>query len=70
MIFVRDKNKIVLVRRSKKLKADKDFFGWYGLGCGWLTCTSSGHLTGQPRKGDCSTVQRPEGRKSIYSNLQ
>ena len=39
---------------------------WYGLGCRWLTCISSGHLTGQPGKGDCSTVQWPKGRKSIY----
>ena len=35
---------------------------WYGLGCKWLTCISSGHLTGQPGKGDSSTVhgQREE----------
>ena len=26
---------------------------------------SSGHLTGQPGKGDCSTVQKPKGRKGI-----
>ena len=40
---------------------------WYGLGCKWLTCISSGHLTGQPGNGDCYTVKRPKGRKSIYS---
>ena len=42
---------------------------WYGLGCKWLTCISSYHLTGQPGKGDCSTVQRPKGRNSIYGSL-
>ena len=64
----------MLVRRSKKLKADKNtfsgFMAWYGLGCKWLTCISSGHLTGQPGKGDCSIEQWPKGRKSIYSSLQ
>ena len=39
---------------------------WYGLSCRWLTCISSGHLTWQPGKGDCSTVQRPKGRKSRH----
>ena len=44
----------MLLRRSKKLKADKNIFSgfmaWYGLGCKWLTCISSCHLTGQPGK--------------------
>ena len=33
-----------------------------------MTCISSGHLTGQPGKGVCSTVQLPKGRKSIYGS--
>ena len=64
----------MLVRINEKLKADKNIFSgfmaWYGLGCKSLTCITSGHLTGQPVKADCSTVPRPKGRKSIYNSLQ
>ena len=60
----------MLVRRSKKLKADKnifsEFMAWYGLGFKWLTCVSSGHLAGQPGKGNCSTVQWPKGKERVF----